>query len=122
MNWSITSKGTRKILTSFDMLVQIGLPIWQCAVATTPAGTTTVGQAAEAVLNDLGVVAEHLLFYLNSNGALTYEENVKNNFVSLANPLYPTGPRINVSIDFAEVTKDAPLLEVHTPSHLPTRC
>ncbi len=94
-------------------VMQIGLPIWNCVVATTPAGNTTLGQATYAVLNDLGVVAEHLLVYLNGNGELTYEENVKNNFVSLTNPLYPTGPRLNFSIDFATVTKDEPLFKVN---------
>lgn len=81
-------------------------------VSTTPAGNTTLGQATLAVLNDLGVVAEHLLVYLNADGTLTYEENIKNDFVSLTNPLYPTGPRLNFSIDFASVTKDNSLFKV----------
>lgn len=93
-------------------IITVQIPIWNCVVATTPEGNTTLGQAAEAVLNDLGVLAEHLLVYLNANGELTYEEDIKNDFVSLANPLYPTGPRLNISIDFASVAKDAPLLEV----------
>jgi hypothetical protein len=92
--------------------LQIGLPIWNCVVSSTPAGNTTLGQATLAVLNDLGVVAEHLLVYLNANGQLTYEENIVNDFVSLTNPLYPTGPRLNFSIDFSAVTKDSDLYKV----------
>ena len=94
---------------------QVGLPIWNCVVSTTPAGNTTLGQATLAVLNDLGVVAEHLLVYLNGNGALTYEEDIKNDLVSLTNPLYPTGPRLNFSIDFASVVKDDPIFKVIRP-------
>ena len=94
------------------LLLQIGLPIWNCVVATTPAGNTTLGQSTLAVLNDLGVVAEHLLVYLNANGQLTYEEDIVNDFVSLTNPLYPTGPRLNFSIDFQALDKDKALFEV----------
>ena len=94
------------------LAVQIGLPIWNCVVATTPAGNTTLGDATLAVLNDLGVVAEHLLVYLNADGALTYEQNIANDFVSLTNPLYPTGPRLNFSIDFSSFDKDKALFEV----------
>ena len=59
--------------------MQIGLPIWNCVVSTTtttPDGTTTLGQATEAILNDLDGIAEHLLVYLDANGALSYEQNV----------------------------------------------
>lgn len=92
--------------------MQIGLPIWNCVTATTPAGNTTLGDSTLAVLNDLGVVAEHLLVYLNANGELTYDENIKNDFVSLTNPLYPTGPRLNFSIDFSSFDKDHALFKV----------
>ena len=91
--------------------MQIGLPVWNCVVSTTPDGTTTLGQATEAILNDLGVIAEHFLVYLNANGALTYEQNVINDFVSLTDPLWPTGPRLNFSIDFSSVDHDLPLLK-----------
>ena len=84
-------------------------------MATTPVGVTTVGDAAGAVLNDLGLLAEHLLVYLNGNGDLTYQQNVINDFVSLQNPLYPSGPRLNISIDFASVAKDIPILDVSCP-------
>ena len=50
--------------------------------------------------------------YLNGNGDLTYQQNVINDFVSLQNPLYPSGPRLNISIDFASVAKDIPILDV----------
>ena len=65
-----------------------------------------------AVLNDLGVVAEHFLVALNGQGQLTYAENIQNDFVSLQNPLYPNGPRLNFSINFEAVTKDQALWEV----------
>ena len=81
-------------------------------VSTTPAGVTTFGEAAVAVLNDLGIVAEHLLIYLNGGGNLNYTETVLNDFLSLENPLYPTGPRLNFSVDFDAITHDLPLLEV----------
>jgi hypothetical protein len=88
-------------------------------VSTTPAGNTTVGQATLAVLNDLGVVAEHLLVYLNANGELSYEQDIVNDFVSLTNPLYPTGPRLNFSIDFATVIKDNSLFKVRLVYPIP---
>ena len=100
-----------RVLINFSAL-QIGLPIWNCVVATTPAGNTTLGDSTLAVLNDLGVVAEHLLVYLNANGQLTYDENVVNDFVSLTNPLYPSGPRLNFSIDFSSFDKDHALFKV----------
>ena len=80
--------------------------------ATTPAGNTTLGDSTLAVLNDLGVVAEHLLVYLNANGQLTYDQDIANDFVSLTNPLYPSGPRLNFSIDFASFDKDHALFKV----------
>ena len=103
--------------------MQIGLPIWKCVVATTPDaldipdGTTTssLGQATEAILNDLGGIAEQFLVYLNANGALTYEQNVIG-YISLADPLDPlwptgpTGPQLNSSIDSSSVDSDRPLL------------
>ena len=92
--------------------MQIGLPIWKCIIATTPEGNTSFGQAALATLNDLGVVAEHFLNYLNNADTISYADNTKNNFVSLADPLYPTGPRLNFSIDFASVAKDRALFRV----------
>lgn len=91
--------------------LQIGFPVWDCVVATTPEGNTTVGQATLAILNDLGVVAEHFLVYLN-NDDLTYAQDIQNDFVSLANPLYPKGPRFNFSIDFESVAKDRELFRV----------
>ena len=97
------------------VLMQIVLPIWNCVVSTTPDvpfvhdGTTTLGQATEAILNDLGGTAEHFLVYLTANGALTYEQNMID-AVSLADPLWPTGPRLNSSIDFASVDSECPLL------------
>ena len=99
-------------ISGLSAVLQVGLPIWNCVVSTTPSGNTTLGQATLAVLNDLGVVAEHLLVYLNGNGQLSYEDNIKNDFVSLTNPLYPTGPHLNFSIDFASVVKDDPIFKV----------
>ena len=105
------------------------LPNWNFVVSTTPDvprvrdGTTTLGQAAEAISNDLGGTAEHFLVYLNANGALTYEQNVIDavSYVSLAEPLSPlwptgpTGPRLNstpnFSIDSSSVKSDRPLVK-----------
>ena len=93
------------------VLMQTGLPIWNCVAFTTPDGTTTLGQATEAIVNDLGGIAEKFLVYLNANGGLTYEHNVINH-VSLADPLdlWPTGARPNFQVDFPSVDSDRPLL------------
>ena len=97
------------------VLMQTGLPIWNCVVSTTPAvpdGTTALGQATEAILNDPGGIAEQFLVYLNPNGALTSEQNVHDHVIDinpLADPLWPTGPRPNFNVDFPSVDSDRPL-------------
>lgn len=107
-------------MCSNGFLLQVGVPVWRCIIATTPTGNTTFGQATLATLNDLGVVAEHFLNYLNNADTLTYEQKIKNDFVSLTNPLYPTGPRLNFSIDFALVAKDRALWRVSFSSCIPS--